>query len=528
MKEITRIHLAATPYNIELAAKKDLEKYITSIENVLAADDETVREIEARMIELLAERGVKDEQVITAADVAALKERLGAPGEFVDEPIEEATPDKKRLLRDEQKGMVGGVLAGIAAYTGVDVTWYRVAAIILAFMSFGTMFIVYAVLWIAIPPARTAAERLQMRGKQMTLKNIQDESSAEVRDVSSYKKPLVVILRIIGILCLLGIVFVAIAILAAALFAGVPMFSLASWLTNGWLIAALLVGSLSGILLVILMGMAIYMLAAWRAPKTLIILSGVVIVAGLVAFGTSAGTAIYGAQQMKAAIDENTTTRRETLPQLGGATVLRIEKTSTPVTYKTVVGEPYAEVRTFQRDKTTRLPLKMIRDGETAVLQVGELPKQECAEWIDYCTLENASVTVYGPSLSMLDVVGATVAYETDATQQILKTTIRDDATLRLAGRFGAIDMAGRNGTLHASDAAIDDVTLRLEDNSDVAVGVVRTLSVEAPASCGVDSKSGVTYERATNMLVNGAQYSGVSTACLTLESTQEIGTPEA
>ena len=80
MKEITRIHLAATPYNIELAAKKDLEKYITSIENVLAADDETVREIEARMIELLAERGVKDEQVITAADVAALKERLGAPG----------------------------------------------------------------------------------------------------------------------------------------------------------------------------------------------------------------------------------------------------------------------------------------------------------------------------------------------------------------------------------------------------------------------------------------------------------------
>lgn len=528
MKEITRIHLAATPYNIEVAAKKDLEKYITSIESVLVADDETVREIEARMIELLLERGVKGEQVITVVDVAALKERLGAPGEFVDQPIQDVAVDKKRLLRDEQRGMVGGVLSGIAAYTGVDVTWYRVAAIILAFISFGTMLIVYAVLWIAIPAARTAAERLQMRGKQATLENIQAESTLEVRDTPAHKKPLVVILRVVGILGLLGLAVGACMILAAALFAGVPILTMANWLTNGWLIAALLVGSLSGILLIALTAIVIYMIAAWRAPRSLIVLSGVIIAAGLIAFGTSAGTAIYGAQQMKVTIDQNTVTRRETFPQLQGAVTLRIDKTTTPVTYKTTSGEPYAEVTTFQRDKTTRLPVTITRDGDEATLQIGELPKQQCADWIDYCMLENASVTLYGPSLTTLDAKGATVAYETEATQPSLKTILHDDATLRIAGRLGALDATVRGSSLHASNAAVDDAVLRLENRSSATLGVVRELSVETPMSCGADSKNDVEYERATTVSVNGSAYSGTHTACLMLESAQEEREPEA
>ena len=60
MKEITRIHLAQTPFNVELGAKKELEKYLAAIEKTLAADDDTLREIEARIVELLAERGVAD------------------------------------------------------------------------------------------------------------------------------------------------------------------------------------------------------------------------------------------------------------------------------------------------------------------------------------------------------------------------------------------------------------------------------------------------------------------------------------
>ena len=527
MKEITRIHLAATPYNIEVAAKKELEKYIQGIERALATDDDTLREIEARMIEILAERGVKGETVITMANVTMLKERLGAPGEFIDEPQQLVSSDKKRLMRDEQGGMAAGVLAGIAAYTNVDVVWYRIVAIVLAIASFGTALLVYLVLWIAIPPARTAAERLQMRGRAATLESIQAESASELRAATpSHKKPLVLILRALGILTLLGIVFSALAIVAAAIFAGLPLLSVTDWMTNGWLIAALLVGSLSGVLLAALAGIGIYMLAAWRSSKTLVIVSGIITVAGLVAFGTSGGLAVYGAQEMKTTVDEHTTTRREDLGELKGANSLRIAKTYTPVTYKVSTDEPYAEITTFQRDTKMRVPLKITRDGEAAVLEVGELPKEECKNWIDTCTFEHAYVTVYGPTLASLDVADTKTAYEASGTQDSL--TLITEGEIRLAGRINTLDANLKGGILDADNAAIDDVKLAVDDNSVAEMGVVRTLSIRAPSSCGADGKSRVGYERAASLMVNESPASATSMACVELDNQEAHSSPEA
>lgn len=45
MKEVTRIHLAKTPYSIEVDAKKSLEKYVHEIEKVMHADAETMQEL---------------------------------------------------------------------------------------------------------------------------------------------------------------------------------------------------------------------------------------------------------------------------------------------------------------------------------------------------------------------------------------------------------------------------------------------------------------------------------------------------
>ena len=61
MKEITRIHLAKTAFSVEIDAKKSLEKYLNSIQKNMHADAEAMKEIEARMVEILAERGVMKE-----------------------------------------------------------------------------------------------------------------------------------------------------------------------------------------------------------------------------------------------------------------------------------------------------------------------------------------------------------------------------------------------------------------------------------------------------------------------------------
>jgi uncharacterized Zn-binding protein involved in type VI secretion len=113
VKEITRIHLAKTPYEIEINAKKDLEKYLAEIEKNMQADADAMREIEARMVEILAERDVKSDGVVTADDVAAIKQTLGGSEEFAGDEVApskrpESVDSDKKLMRDLDNAWVGG------------------------------------------------------------------------------------------------------------------------------------------------------------------------------------------------------------------------------------------------------------------------------------------------------------------------------------------------------------------------------------------------------------------------------------
>ena len=72
MKEITRVHIAKVAYDIEVLAKKAIEKYIGSLERY-ADDPELLTDIEIRITELLADRGVLPGGVISSDDIAAVK-----------------------------------------------------------------------------------------------------------------------------------------------------------------------------------------------------------------------------------------------------------------------------------------------------------------------------------------------------------------------------------------------------------------------------------------------------------------------
>ena len=182
MKEITRVHLAKTPYDIEVDAKKQLEKYVQAIARTMDSD-EAMREIEARMVELLAGRGVASGGVITAADVAALKEQMGEPQEFSEdgqaapEVDEESERPERRLMRDTEHALIGGVCAGIAAYFGINPLWVRIIAIISPLVSFGTAVLIYIVMWLSVPEARTASDKLQMHGKPVTFDSLKRQAN---------------------------------------------------------------------------------------------------------------------------------------------------------------------------------------------------------------------------------------------------------------------------------------------------------------------------------------------------------------
>ena len=191
MKEITRIHLAKTPFSAEIDAKKSLEKYLNLIQKNMHAEPEAMREIEARMVELLAERGVSKDGVISHDDVLAVQKQMGEPRDFsddaseaIDEIEDKDIDDKpaKQLMRDPDNAIIGGVCAGVAAYFNINPLWVRLIAIISPFMTFGTAVLIYVVMWLSMPPARTASDKLRMRGEPVTLASLKkaavDEASA--------------------------------------------------------------------------------------------------------------------------------------------------------------------------------------------------------------------------------------------------------------------------------------------------------------------------------------------------------------
>src|SRR5690606_21362044 len=112
-----------------------------------AEDAELLSDIEIRITELLAERGVMAGGVITASDVAAVRAQLGEPSDFAGEDVgsKEPVPDEepRRVYRDEDEAVLGGVLAGFAKFFGIDALWVRLAFIVLLLASFGTALLLY-------------------------------------------------------------------------------------------------------------------------------------------------------------------------------------------------------------------------------------------------------------------------------------------------------------------------------------------------------------------------------------------------
>ncbi|MBX7124654.1 MAG: PspC domain-containing protein [Cyclobacteriaceae bacterium] len=85
--------------------------------------------------------------------------------------LEETTV--RKMFRDPEKKVVGGVAAGVAAFFNTDVAILRVLFVVFSLFS-GIGLIVYLVLWISLPEARTITEKMQMQGEPVTLSNIEN------------------------------------------------------------------------------------------------------------------------------------------------------------------------------------------------------------------------------------------------------------------------------------------------------------------------------------------------------------------
>ncbi len=93
---------------------------------------------------------------------------IAIPGSYT---LEEPGVSRK-LFRDNERKVIGGVSGGLAAYFGFDIIVIRVLFVIFTvFWGFGL--IVYIVLWIVCPPAVSITDKMEMQGEPVTLSNIE-------------------------------------------------------------------------------------------------------------------------------------------------------------------------------------------------------------------------------------------------------------------------------------------------------------------------------------------------------------------
>ena len=182
MKKTLTINLGGTVYNIDEDAYVLLDNYLNNLRYHFRKQegaDEIVRDIETRIAELFNECIRDGKQVITIEIVESVIGRMGKPEDWNDEADEEQEKkdtDKnisRRLFRNPDDRILGGVISGISAYFGWDTTWVRIILIVFCSFVHG-LILVYLIDWIVIPMAQTATERLRWHCELFTVNKIGD------------------------------------------------------------------------------------------------------------------------------------------------------------------------------------------------------------------------------------------------------------------------------------------------------------------------------------------------------------------
>ncbi|MFZ4058272.1 MAG: PspC domain-containing protein [Ferruginibacter sp.] len=179
MKQVININFHGQVVPIEVSAFDLLKSYTDSLARYFANEDgkeEIINDIETRIAELFQERLKKGATCITEDDVNAIIKSMGRPEEFETEdgaaPQAAAAPNAsqnnnnnsqsnnafnghKRLYRNENDKIIGGVCGGLANYFGIDPVVVRIVFVLVA-LAFGTGLLAYLILWIAVPSTASA------------------------------------------------------------------------------------------------------------------------------------------------------------------------------------------------------------------------------------------------------------------------------------------------------------------------------------------------------------------------------------
>jgi len=195
MNKTVNINLGGMFFHIDEDAYLKLTRYFDAIKRSLnnsSGQDEIIKDIEMRVSELLTEKQKSEKHVVGLKDVDEVIAVMGQPEDYIiEEEIQSnqsyantGNRKNKKLYRDKENGMLGGVATGLGHYFGVDAVWIKILFLIFVFAGFGTGILAYFVLWVVTPEAVTTSEKLEMTGEPVTISNIEKKVREEIESLS--------------------------------------------------------------------------------------------------------------------------------------------------------------------------------------------------------------------------------------------------------------------------------------------------------------------------------------------------------
>lgn len=174
------IKIQGALFEMEEEVWKKLKAYLESIQRSVSASEngyEIFVDIETRIAEMLNERKGETQRNPTVEDIDHVMSSLGQPQDFSEtgNPLLENNGNKnvpRKLVRDPNDKILGGVCSGIANYFNIDRTLIRVPFAIFSFFLVLWGVILYSILWIIIPEGgatKTKEELEQERNKRIRL-----------------------------------------------------------------------------------------------------------------------------------------------------------------------------------------------------------------------------------------------------------------------------------------------------------------------------------------------------------------------
>lgn len=193
MNKTIIINISGIIFHIEEEAYEKLRLYMTEVKLYFSKNDdslEIINDIENRVAELFSDIiRIEEKEGINMMDVEKVIRTMGKPADFerdLQEEEQEINAEKafikKRLYRNPDDKIAGGVCSGIAAYFDTDPLWIRLVLAISIFF-FGTGILLYLVLWLIMPEAITRTEKLAMRGESPTIESIRKSVEEEINSV---------------------------------------------------------------------------------------------------------------------------------------------------------------------------------------------------------------------------------------------------------------------------------------------------------------------------------------------------------